>query len=57
MIWEEFPCNRRLMLSGLSHVAWGGGPMTPMVIPMEAWISKGKAANQTASMDEGRDQT
>jgi hypothetical protein len=42
---------------GLPHVAWGGGPMTPMVIPMEAWISKRKAANQTASRDEGPDQT
>ena len=47
----------RGMLSGQPHVAWGGGPMTPIVIPMDAWVLKQMAADETASMDEEPDQT
>lgn len=41
--------------SGLPHVAWGGGPRTSVVIPMEAWAAKQKAAEETASRSEGPD--
>jgi hypothetical protein len=31
--------------------------MTPIVMPMDAWVLKQTAADETALMDEGPDQT
>ncbi len=42
--------------SGLPHVDWAGGPMTSIVIPMDEWAETQKAAEETASRNDGSDQ-
>lgn len=52
----EEEAGKQARWKGLPHVDWGGGPMTSIVIPMDAWLEKQKGTEEAASMDEGPDQ-